>query len=327
VLGGWVAARGLFLAPVWLSDEAAAEPIGDVAALPTAPRLIRVATSKPGRVQEARTGSLKIKAVPDMRPEAVKNRTLLAAYLPGGVAHETALSRVGREVTPGSFDISESGAAPLPTVDSTAPALAKDWSLSAWAFVRRGVGPQLATGGMLGGSQIGARLSYRVRDRLGVTARIYSPLANSRGAEAALGLEWQPLRSLPVRILAERRQAIGRDGRSAFAVQAHGGVSERRVIGPVRLDAYGQAGMVGTRSRDAFVDGAARLGIPADDRIGVGVGAWGAAQPGVARLDLGPEASYRLPELGMRISASYRVRVAGDARPGSGPALTLSSDF
>jgi hypothetical protein len=132
-----------------------------------------------------------------------------------------------------------------------------------------------------------------------------------------------------VRLLAERRQAIGQDGRSAFALLAHGGVSDRPLVGPVTLDAYGQAGMVGLSSRDAFADGAVRLGLPVAEGFSLGIGAWGAAQPGTSRLDAGPQASYRLPGFGanMRLSAEWRVRVAGDAVPGSGPALTLSADF
>lgn len=203
------------------------------------------------------------------------------------------------------------------------------WSISAWALVRRGEGRQLAAGGLLGGSQMGIRATYRLRHGLAFSGRLYAPLNGPDGAEAAAGVEWQPLRAIPVRVLAERRQAIGRTGRSAFALLAHGGVSDQPVIGPVMLDAYAQAGVVGLKSRDAFFDGAVRMGIPLSEDLSVGLGAWGAAQPGVSRLDIGPQASYRLPALGekLRVSAEWRVRVAGDARPGSGPALTLSTNF
>ena len=110
---------------------------------------------------------------------------------------------------------------------------------------------------------------------------------------------------------------------------AYGGVSEVPVVGPVRLDAYGQAGVVGLRSRDLFFDGAVRAGVPITGDLSAGVGLWGAAQPGVARLDLGPQISLRLPVEGSsaRISAEWRLRIAGGAAPGSGPALTLSTDF
>jgi hypothetical protein len=201
--------------------------------------------------------------------------------------------------------------------------------LSTWAFARRGSGRQLATAGVLGGSQVGARATYGLTDTVAISARLYSPIERTGGAEAALGIEVQPLRGVPIRLLAERRQSLGREGRSAFSLLAHGGVSEQPLLGPLRLDAYMQAGVVGLRSRNAFADGAVRIGVPLTDDIELGVGAWGAAQPDASRLDLGPQASYRLPVLGgrARLSAEWRMRVAGDARPGSGPALTLSTDF
>jgi hypothetical protein len=200
-------------------------------------------------------------------------------------------------------------------------------SASGWMLLRRGSGAQLAPGGTLGGSQAGARLSYRVTERLALSGRLYSPVGDGDGAEAALGLEWQPIRGVPVRLLAERRQAIGRDGRSAFSLTAHGGISGSKVAGPFRLDAYVQAGIVGLRSRDLFVDGSARLGMPISSDLSLAASAWGAAQPGAARFDVGPEATLTIPVAGLRVSASYRLRVAGDARPGSGPALTLSTEF
>jgi hypothetical protein len=96
----------------------------------------------------------------------------------------------------------------------------------------------------------------------------------------------------------------------------------------LRLDAYGQAGIVGTGARDLFVDGAVRLSAPVGP-LAVGIGARGAAQPGAARLDAGPSLAYRVPLRGatVRIEAEWRLRVAGAAAPGSGPALTLATDF
>ena len=221
--------------------------------------------------------------------------------------------------------------APPPLVSTPASPLpsASRWSVSAWTLLRRGEGRQLAPGGTLGGSQAGARVTYRLRERLFLSGRLYSPLDDAEGAEAALGVEWQPVRALPLRLLAERRQAVGRDGRSGFALLAHGGVSEQPLVGAVTLEAYGQAGVVGLTSRDGFADGSIRFAVPVAGEVSVGVGAWGAVQPGVSRLDLGPHASYRLKAFGdrIRVSADWRVRVAGDARPGSGPALTLSTDF
>ena len=92
-----------------------------------------------------------------------------------------------------------------------------------------------------------------------------------------------------------------------------------------RPDTYAQAGVV--RSRDFFADGALRASRPVGGGLSLGAGAWGAAQPGVSRLDVGPSALLRMPTLGAAISADWRFRVAGNAQPGSGPAFTLSTDF
>jgi hypothetical protein len=209
------------------------------------------------------------------------------------------------------------------------------WSGSAWLLVRGGEAQSLAAGGMLGGSQAGARLGYRINGDaarpLALTARLYTPARRPEGAEAAVGVEWQPLARLPVRLLAERRQAIGDEGRSAFSLTAYGGMAERKLAGPVRLDAYAQAGIVGLRSRDLFFDGSATVGVGIGEggmfRLGAGV--WGAAQSGASRLDAGPSLSLRAPAFGrnVRISADWRMRLAGDAAPGSGPALTVGTDF
>ena len=209
------------------------------------------------------------------------------------------------------------------------------WSGSAWAFVRRGGDSQLATAGVLGGSQLGARFSYRLNDDadrpIALSARFYAPLSSLRGSEAAVGISWKPAAAWPVELLLERRQALGPGGRSAFSLLAYGGVSERPVLGPIRLDGYVQAGLVGLRSRDMFADGSLRLTVPLNRAgdVKVGAGLWGAAQPGLSRLDVGPHLSVRLPVVsaGTRLVAEWRVRVAGNAAPASGPALTLATDF
>jgi hypothetical protein len=86
--------------------------------------------------------------------------------------------------------------------------------------------------------------------------------------------------------------------------------------------------VVGAEERDLFADGAIRASTPIGP-VEIGAGAWGGAQPGAARLDIGPQASVRIPvgKIAIRASAEWRVRVAGDAHPGSGPAFTLSTDF
>jgi hypothetical protein len=204
------------------------------------------------------------------------------------------------------------------------------WSLSAWSFVRRGGTAPLAAGGLLGGSQSGARLAYRLnRDSarpLALSARLSAPLRRAAGAEAALGFDWQPAGR--IHLLAERRQALGREGRSAFGLTFYGGVGDVP-LGRFRLDAYAQAGLVGVRSRDPFADGSIRLSLPLGRNLSAGAGAWAAAQPRVSRLDLGPQAALRLAVAGgaVTVAADWRLRIAGDAAPRSGPTLTLATDF
>lgn len=208
------------------------------------------------------------------------------------------------------------------------PSARSRWSASAWLLARDGEGrAALVPGGILGGSQAGARLLYRVGSGLALSGRAYAPLGRSEGAEVALGIDWQPAARVPVHLLAERRQDVGGAGRSAFALTLYGGTSGR-LPGGLRGEAYAQAGMVGTRSRDLFVDASARASVPVG-RAEIGASAWGAAQPGAARLDAGPHLSYRLPIEGanVRLQADWRFRIAGDAAPGSGPAITIAADF
>ena len=107
----------------------------------------------------------------------------------------------------------------------------------------------------------------------------------------------------------------------------------QRLAANLRAETYIQAGYVTGRFATAFVDGQARITRPvarADDfRLEAGAGAWGGAQKGASRLDVGPTASLgvRLGAVNARLSADYRFRVAGEAEPASGPALTLSAGF
>jgi hypothetical protein len=197
--------------------------------------------------------------------------------------------------------------------------------------VRGGGGASLAPTGTLGGGQTGGKAAWRLNESgkrpLELFARAYAPTARRAGAEAALGLEWKPAASLPLRIALERRQALGREGRSAFGLTLHGGISDAR-LGAFRIDAYGQAGTVGARSRDLFADGSLKLSLPLG-RVRVGMGAWAAAQPRASRADIGPTASLTLPLAGRNVALAvdWRLRAAGRAEPGSGPALTLATDF
>lgn len=161
-----------------------------------------------------------------------------------------------------------------------------------------------------------------------------SALQGTREREAALGLSARPLAQVPVRVAAELR-ASERVGGTELRPAAYA-VTE---LAPQALplgtsaEAYAQAGYVGGTGHSAFVDGQVRVDrsiASVDDfDLRAGGGAWGGAERGGARLDVGPSASvtFDMGEARGRLAADYRFRVAGDARPASGPALTLSAGF
>lgn len=319
VVGGWICARAAFLA---LDGRRPAAPAPRAAAVAVAPLV------QPPFEQATAPESLAT-SPQAWRPRSVHARVRLVAVPP--------LGRPDARAEPAAAFIAIPGAPPrapilVPSLSAAPGPSEGRWSVSAWLLLRKGRGEALAGGATLGGSQWGGRVGYRLNADparpFAASLRIYSPL-DGGGAEAALGLEWKLLASLPVRLLAERRVALEDGGRNAFSLLAHGGVSGRRVAGPVLLDGYGQAGVVGLRSRDLFIDGAATLSVPIRGGVQAGIGLWGAAQPDVSRLDAGPQVSVVLPVSGTnaRLLGAWRMRLAGDAAPGSGPALTLGADF
>lgn len=207
------------------------------------------------------------------------------------------------------------------------------WSGSFWLVARGGAGlAPGALGGQLGGSQAGARLVYALdrRHRIGLIGRVTSPLG--RGLrEAAVGVEWQPTK-LPIRLVAEQRIALS-EGHGGPAVGVVGGIGPVGIPHGFRLEAYGQAGVIHRTDTQAYADGAVRISHPVATvgavKIDLGVGAWGGAQRDAARLDIGPSLGVTVPiaKQPVRIALDWRERVAGDAHPGSGPALTLGTDF
>ena len=201
--------------------------------------------------------------------------------------------------------------------------------LTAWALLRGEPGPAaLASGGTLGGSQAGARFAYNFSRELALSLRMSTPVGGTRGGELAAGVRLTPLRSLPVSFTVERRQALdsGSGGRSGFATFVEGGVYNRPMPWDFRLDGYGQAGVVGIRNRDWFADGGFTLTRPLFGQFSAGLGLWGGAQPGIYRVDAGPRLSMKVRN-NMRVHLDWRQRLAGNAQPGSGPAVTLAGDF
>lgn len=219
---------------------------------------------------------------------------------------------------------------------ATQGAAVSRWSGNAYLFIRDGGGDALAAGGQLGGSQAGARIAWRInRDgptRATLSARVYAPLDNGRATEAAAGIDIYPLPDQPLRLSVERRFDVGGEGRSAWSAYAAGGFW-RQIGQSIEIDGYAQAGIVGARSRDLFADGALRVverrDLDHDLSLRMGAGIWAGAQPGVERLDIGPRLAVGVPLGRSNISTALegRFRIAGDASPGSGIALTIATDF
>ncbi|MEN3972455.1 hypothetical protein WJS89_07215 [Sphingomicrobium sp. XHP0235] len=219
--------------------------------------------------------------------------------------------------------IAAPGAAPSRSADR--------WQLSAWAFLREALGgaeaaPGLAPGSMLGGDQIGARLLYNHSENWGLSARASSAVGSVRGDEVAFGLRYRPSPDAPLAFTIERREAIGAGAaaRSAFAAFAETGLYDRS-LGAFRLDAYAQGGAVGIENPQWFIDGAATATRPLWRSLSGGAGVWGAAQPGVSRLDIGPRVSVPLGPV--RVHADYRYRLTGNAAPDTGATVTVAADF
>jgi len=312
---GWVAIR---IAILWYQTGSLPEAIRKFAAPAVA--------SLPPR-EEAPLVPMK-PAVPHAAPLPVARGAAAPHYVGDPVRMRMALLNLLQFGDPEYTDFPAALAPALFTAPSRQRAGPVDrWSASAWVTARPGSGLAAAPGGQLGGSQAGVRLVYLLdpKHRISLFGRFVTPLSAS-GREATLGVEWQPTRA-PVRLVAEQRFAID-GGKSGPGLGVVAGL-DRDVAG-FRLESYGQAGVIRRDRAEPYADGAAR----ATRRIGhtrfaIGGGMWGAAQRDAARLDIGPSATLALPVAGrdFRFALDWRQRVAGSARPGSGVALTLGSDF
>ena len=183
----------------------------------------------------------------------------------------------------------------------------------------------------MGGSQIGARLlfPFALKDRLRLSLRAYAPLEQLTAYEVAPGISVRPFPAVPVELIAEHRLRGGARAQDAASLFLAGGGSSHKRGSAWRADVYAQAGMVGVRHPMLFADGAAKVIRSIGDSRTIGLGLWGGIQPGLKRLDVGPSASTMIgpPPVNMRLTLDWRVRIAGDVRPGSGIAITMAKDF
>jgi hypothetical protein len=312
-------------------------PDAQALALPQNPPAVRYVAATVGVPIAMRPGVVTVYQLPPAHaasaPDLPPRRS--AAYVPAQRYDEWPLPTLAAVSMPvGASGLAERQSrpaeppAPLPPLRPRIDRL----QLTTWALLRSqqtGIAGSrsLATGGQLGASQAGARLIYNVDRRIALTARLSSEVGR-RGGEAAAGVRIQPLLNIPVWLTAERRQMIGRygGGRNDFALFMEGGLYSMPLPWRFSLDTYVQGGVVGLKSRDLFVDGALTVTRPVFRQFSLGAGVWGGAQPGLYRVDVGPRLTMRVRQ-NLKVHVDWRQRVAGNARPGSGPALTLASDF
>lgn len=331
VLGGWVVMRAALLWPDLPDPEAlnklriakAPPPMagtqrtfGDAERIAVAPIAKPIITTR--RLAAFDVATLAPREAPE-RPPGGAARTLLAMF---------ALVRFG----PAQSVPIEVAQPPVFAPIRPDPPQGSRWSASLWFLTRGGQGLGGPNGGQLGGDQAGMRVAYAIGDarRVAIVGRIATPLAGL-GREGAIGVEWRPTK-LPVRLVAEHRFAIDGGG-GGPSVGIVGGVGPAPIGGGLRIEGYGQAGIIERRGIIGYGDGAVRVtravGVARGIDLDVGAGAWGGIQPGAERLDVGPSLGLRLPVAGksLRLAIDWRERIGGVARPGSGIALSIGTDF
>ena len=152
-----------------------------------------------------------------------------------------------------------------------------------------------------------------------------------REREWAAGLLWRPSAAFPAQLSLERRFRPDRpDAVAAFVSGGHDGTS--LPLG-FALDGYGQAGFVTGKVGGGFAD--AQLHVMKNmashghSKLATGAGAWAGGQRDTMRVDIGPSvrANLQAGATSLRLDASWRFRIMGNARPGDGPAVTLSTSF
>ncbi|WP_298197600.1 hypothetical protein [Novosphingobium sp.] len=206
----------------------------------------------------------------------------------------------------------------------------------AWVLVRAVAGVPTGTVPTYGGSQAGAVLRHRLGPAPGLQAYLRGSAAlNARSRDVALGLDWRPRNGLRLDLLGEVR--VVETGRSMVVRPAVGLVGQtgpHRLPGGFAASAYAQVGWVGGKGAVTHGDGQVlidRAVSPnAATELRLGLAAWSAGQTGAGRMDVGPTVSLSVPlgpAIRARLQADWRQRVAGNAAPGSGPALVLATSF
>lgn len=226
------------------------------------------------------------------------------------------------------------------------------WAVDSWAFLRGGsftpLGQQNIGGqAQYGGSQAGAIARYYPwsgRSAPSLFLRTTRALSGPAQSEIALGALFRPAKAIPLQLAVEQRIALDSGGTNKPAAYIVSDIAPRTLPGKIRANIYAQAGIVGITDSAYFFDLQMTLEKPLLQKgrreVIVGAGLWSGGQGSVAggenagiatvnRVDIGPRIAARLPIAGQQtqFALDWRQRVAGNADPGSGPALTVSTRF
>jgi hypothetical protein len=212
-------------------------------------------------------------------------------------------------------------------------------AISGYIFIRgtsrdRG----LSGNAILGGSQMalfaeGPHIAAAGGFAIRPFARITSERTQTTPQEMAIGITASK-RAAPFVYSAslERRTRVSDGGRNALAARVTMGLYSRINQTPLTLSGYGQAGIVGLNRKDGFAEGEILLSATEGnrfDRARPGIGIWTGIQPRAARIDIGPTLDIPLLRgpIPVAVRTSWRFRVGGNAVPGSGPVLIVSTGF
>lgn len=351
ILAGWVMARSVTFSPLWQdAPEGPFQVSSSHVPAPPGPR-VGMATSDvlPATMVDPTTFS---KAADLARP-AADNPPLTAsdahvAAMLSDFSNSLPLNGLAPTqnglATPQILEFGNRHETALAAQMPARVATGSRWSADGWLLLRRDSATPLLSGRpSYGRSQAGGVIRYRLAPGSPLRPQAYlrasaalapSTRSGPREQEVATGLSVRPLAGMPLRLAIEARVGVMARGTrlrpAAFAVTEF--PPFKLPLG-ARAEVYAQGGYVGSAYATAFVDGQARIERPVVRRgqteLSAGAGVWGGAQRDASRLDIGPTAAvtFRLGEARGRVAADYRIRVAGDAEPSSGPALTLSAGF
>ena len=347
VVAGWIAARTATFSPLWQDDPEVPFQVASphFSAPPSPSREIGasdvLAAAAVARMNPKKTADSAMVAG-ENRPQTVSASH--NAVKRSSVSNALPLSAPRlAQGTPATLQSAEfgtpEGTAAFPA-NLTAPAATRTrWSANGWLLLRDDATTPILSGRpSYGRSQAGAVIRYNLAPASPLRPQAYvrasAALAGPREQEVAAGVSARPIAGVPLRLAVEAR--AGETARGTRLRPAAFAVTEfpplRLPLG-ARAEVYAQAGYVGGEYATAFADGQARIERPLVQRgqaeLAAGGGVWGGAQRGAARLDIGPTAAvtFRVGEARGRVAADYRFRVAGDAEPSSGPALTVSAGF